>query len=138
MKTCSDTFQYMNYTENSSAAGGLSGVDSLADRYIEVGFNVPPLLLLLFSPQWHLILVQPMLTSQGHESRIRSQFFRRRGKARRSKHTSKSAGYHFIRKRIAERNGQLYQQYNPCGCQSACGKDCPCLKNETCCEKYCG
>jgi histone-lysine N-methyltransferase EZH2 len=84
------------------------------------------------------MLVLPMLTSQEHELRVRSRFFRRRGKIRRLKHTSKSAGYHLIRKRIAERNGQLYQQYNPCGCQSACGKECPCLKNGTRCEKYCG
>ncbi|KAM0894752.1 hypothetical protein ACQ4PT_024228 [Festuca glaucescens] len=109
MKTCSDVFQYMNYTDNSSSSGVLNGLDSLADGYIEE-----------------------------HELRVRSRFFRRRGKVRRLKHTSKSAGYHFIRKRIAERNDQLYQQYNPCGCQSACGKECPCLKNGTRCEKYCG
>ncbi|XP_051204648.1 histone-lysine N-methyltransferase CLF isoform X2 [Lolium perenne] len=109
MKTCSDIFQYMKYTDNSSASGVLNGLDSLADGHIEE-----------------------------HELRVRSRFFRRRGKIRRLKHTSKSAGYHLIRKRIAERNGQLYQQYNPCGCQSACGKECPCLKNGTRCEKYCG
>ena len=79
-----------------------------------------------------------MLTSQGPELSVRSRFSRRRGRVRRLKHTSKSAGCHFIRKRIAESKDQLYQQYKPCGCQSACGKQCPCLTNGTCCEKYCG
>jgi hypothetical protein len=40
MKTCSDIFQYMKYTDNSSASGDLNGLDSLADGHIEVGFNV--------------------------------------------------------------------------------------------------
>ncbi|XP_066376929.1 histone-lysine N-methyltransferase EZ1-like isoform X2 [Miscanthus floridulus] len=109
MKTCRDVFQYMNYIENSSASGALSGVDSLVKGYIK-----------------------------GTELRTRSRYFRRRGKVRRLKYTWKSAGYHFIRKRITERKDQPCRQYNPCGCQSACGKQCPCLTNGTCCEKYCG
>ncbi|CAL5046211.1 unnamed protein product [Urochloa decumbens] len=109
MKTCRDVFQYMNYIENSSASGNLSGVDSLVKGYIK-----------------------------GNELRTRSRFFRRRGKVRRLKYTWKSAGYHSIRKRITERKDQPCRQYNPCGCQSACGKQCPCLTNATCCEKYCG
>ncbi|CAN6214949.1 unnamed protein product [Urochloa humidicola] len=109
MKTCRDVFQYMNYIENSSASGSLSGVDSLVKGYIK-----------------------------GNELRARSRFFRRRGKVRRLKYTWKSAGYHSIRKRITERKDQPCRQYNPCGCQSACGKQCPCLTNATCCEKYCG
>ncbi|PUZ62040.1 hypothetical protein GQ55_4G326800 [Panicum hallii var. hallii] len=109
MKTCRDVFQYMNYVENSSASGTLSGVDSLVKGYIK-----------------------------GNELRSRSRFFRRRGKVRRLKYTWKSAGYHSIRKRITERKDQPCRQYNPCGCQSACGKQCPCLTNATCCEKYCG
>ncbi|XP_062233524.1 histone-lysine N-methyltransferase EZ1-like isoform X2 [Phragmites australis] len=109
MKTCRDVSQYMNYIENSSASGALSGVDSLVKGYIK-----------------------------GNELRARSRFFRRRGKVRRLKYTWKSAGYHFIRKRITERKDQPCRQYNPCGCQSACGKQCPCLTNGTCCEKYCG
>ena len=40
MKTCRDVFQYMNYIENSSASGALSGVDSLVKGYIKVGFTV--------------------------------------------------------------------------------------------------
>ncbi|KAK3131692.1 hypothetical protein QOZ80_6AG0510020 [Eleusine coracana subsp. coracana] len=35
MKTCRDVFQYMNYIENSSASGTLSGVDSLVKGYIK-------------------------------------------------------------------------------------------------------
>ncbi|GJN29562.1 hypothetical protein PR202_gb17795 [Eleusine coracana subsp. coracana] len=62
MKTCWDVFQYMNYIENSSASGTLSGVDSLVKGYIK-----------------------------GNESRTRSRFFRRRGKVRRLKYTWKSA-----------------------------------------------
>ncbi|KAG6399829.1 hypothetical protein SASPL_141314 [Salvia splendens] len=31
-----------------------------------------------------------------------------------------------------------YKQYSPCMCQPTCGKQCPCLQNGTCCEKYCG
>ncbi|CAM0912950.1 unnamed protein product [Alopecurus aequalis] len=109
MKSCSDIFQYMNYMENSSASGVLGGVDSLVKGHLK-----------------------------GPELSIRSRVFRRRRRVRRMKHTSKSAGYHFIRKRIAESKDQLYKQYNPCGCQSACGKECPCLTNDKCCEKYCG
>ncbi|KAL6898089.1 hypothetical protein ACP4OV_006685 [Aristida adscensionis] len=109
MKTCRDVFQYMNYIENCSASGTLSGVDSLVKGYMK-----------------------------GNELRTRSRFVRRRGKVRRLKYTWKSAGYHFIRKRITERKDQPCRQYNPCGCQSACGKQCPCLTNGTCCEKYCG
>jgi len=72
------------------------------------------------------------------KDRARSRFLRRRGRVRRLKYTWKSAGYHSIRKRITERKDQPYRQYNPCGCQTACGKQCPCLLNGTCCEKYCG
>lgn len=109
MKTCRDVFQYMNYIENCSASGALSGVDSLVKGYMK-----------------------------GNELHVRSRFFRRRGRVRRLKYTWKSAGYPFIRKRITEKKDQPCRQYNPCGCQSACGKQCPCLTNGTCCEKYCG
>ncbi|OEL21118.1 Histone-lysine N-methyltransferase EZ1, partial [Dichanthelium oligosanthes] len=63
MKTCRDVFEYMNYIENSSASGTLTGVDSLVKGYIK-----------------------------GNELRTRSRFFRRRGKVRRLKYTWKSAG----------------------------------------------
>ncbi|MQM06923.1 hypothetical protein Taro_039753, partial [Colocasia esculenta] len=75
--------------------------------------------------------------SEGGEFRRRSRFLRRKGRVRRLKYTWKSAGYHSIRKRINEKKDQPCRQYNPCGCQSACGKQCPCLLNGTCCEKYC-
>ncbi|XP_074264675.1 histone-lysine N-methyltransferase CLF [Silene latifolia] len=74
----------------------------------------------------------------GNEVRRRSRYVRRRGRVRRLKYTSKSTGYHSIRKRISERKDQPCRQFNPCGCQTACGKQCPCLLNGTCCEKYCG
>ena len=34
--------------------------------------------------------------------------------------------------------GSYCRQYNRCGCQSACEKQCACLLNGTCCGKYCG
>ncbi|KAJ3695471.1 hypothetical protein LUZ60_000848 [Juncus effusus] len=75
----------------------------------------------------------------GMEMRARSRFVRRRGRVRRLKYTWKSTGYHHsIRKKTTEKKDQPYKQYNPCGCQSACGKLCPCHLNGTCCEKYCG
>ncbi|XP_068662468.1 histone-lysine N-methyltransferase EZ3-like isoform X2 [Aristolochia californica] len=67
----------------------------------------------------------------------RTRFFRRRGRTRKLKYTWKSAGHMSKRKRIAD--GKLpCTQYTPCGCQLMCGKQCPCLHNGTCCEKYCG
>ncbi|XP_068660025.1 histone-lysine N-methyltransferase EZ3 isoform X2 [Aristolochia californica] len=68
----------------------------------------------------------------------RTRFFRRRGRARKLKYTWKSAGHMSIRKRIADGKQQSCRQYTPCGCQLMCGKQCPCLHNGTCCEKYCG
>ncbi|XP_074583032.1 histone-lysine N-methyltransferase EZ3 [Curcuma longa] len=68
----------------------------------------------------------------------RTRLLRRRGKARKLKYTWKSAGYPYIRKRIADGKQQSCKQYTPCGCQQMCGKLCPCMHNGTCCEKYCG
>ncbi|KAF8401328.1 hypothetical protein HHK36_012262 [Tetracentron sinense] len=68
----------------------------------------------------------------------RSRLFRRRGRARKLKYSWKSTGHPSIRKRIADGKHQSCKQYTPCGCQSMCGKQCPCLHNGTCCEKYCG
>lgn len=76
--------------------------------------------------------------AQGGGARRRSRFLRRKGRVRRLKYTWKSAGYQSFRKRISERKDQPCRQYSPCGCQTACGKTCPCLVNGTCCEKYCG
>ncbi|KAJ8620482.1 hypothetical protein MRB53_029011 [Persea americana] len=68
----------------------------------------------------------------------RTRFWRRRGRARKLKYSWKSAGHPSIRKRIADGKHQSCKQYTPCGCQLMCGKQCPCLHNGTCCEKYCG
>ncbi|CAL9064774.1 unnamed protein product [Musa banksii] len=68
----------------------------------------------------------------------RTRILRRRGKTRKLKYTWKSAGYPYIRKRIADGKQQSCKQYTPCGCQQMCGKQCPCMHNGTCCEKYCG
>ncbi|KAG5231670.1 Polycomb group protein [Salix suchowensis] len=53
----------------------------------------------------------------------RSRLLRRRGRTRKLKYSWKSSSC---------------KQYTPCGCQSMCGKQCPCLHNGSCCEKYCG
>nr|XP_019710445.1 histone-lysine N-methyltransferase EZ1 isoform X2 [Elaeis guineensis] len=67
----------------------------------------------------------------------RTRIWRKRGRARKLKYTWKSAGHPSIRKRIGD--GQLAcKQFTPCGCQQMCGKQCPCMDNGTCCEKYCG
>lgn len=68
----------------------------------------------------------------------RARFWRRRGKTRKLKYTWKSTGHPSSRKRIADGKQQSCKQYTPCGCQVMCGKQCPCLHNGTCCEKYCG
>ncbi|XP_059625584.1 histone-lysine N-methyltransferase EZA1 isoform X2 [Cornus florida] len=68
----------------------------------------------------------------------RSRLLRRRGRTRKLKYSWKSAGHPAIWKRIADGKNQSCKQYIPCGCQSMCGKQCPCLHNGTCCEKYCG
>ncbi|XP_065860323.1 histone-lysine N-methyltransferase EZA1 isoform X2 [Euphorbia lathyris] len=72
------------------------------------------------------------------EMPTRSRLFRRRGRTRKLKYSWKSAGHPSIWKRIADGKNQSCKQYTPCGCQSMCGKQCPCLHNGTCCEKYCG
>ncbi|XP_052204371.1 histone-lysine N-methyltransferase CLF-like isoform X2 [Diospyros lotus] len=83
--------------------------------------------------------VNPLLEGHSKVNEVkRSRILRRRGKARRLKYTWKSAGYHPIRKQITEMKDELYRNYSPCGCQSVCEKQCPCVVNGTCCEKYCG
>ncbi|KAM7516507.1 hypothetical protein LguiA_006090 [Lonicera macranthoides] len=117
MKTCSEVFQLMNWSENKISSQSGDGKNSLVEGCPKVDGN----------------------ENMSIDIRRRSRFLRRRGKVRRLKYTWKSAGYHSIRKRISERRkDEPCRQYNPCGCQSACGKECPCLVNETCCEKYCG
>ncbi|XP_051127216.1 histone-lysine N-methyltransferase CLF-like [Andrographis paniculata] len=90
-----------------------------------------------------IVLLDGWLKADGKETvgggaQRRSKFLRRKGRVRRLKYTWKAAGYQSFRKRISERKDQPCRQYNPCGCQSACGKSCPCLVNGTGCEKYCG
>ncbi|GAB2298438.1 hypothetical protein Dimus_032503 [Dionaea muscipula] len=69
---------------------------------------------------------------------IRSRMTRKRGKARRFKYSSKSSGHPSSWRRIGDGRNKPCKQYTPCACQSMCGKECPCLDNGTCCEKYCG
>ncbi|KAG9157208.1 hypothetical protein Leryth_004876 [Lithospermum erythrorhizon] len=72
------------------------------------------------------------------ELQVRSRLLRKRGRTRRLKYSSKSAGHPLIWRRIADGKNQSCKQYTPCGCESKCGKQCSCLQNGTCCEKYCG
>lgn len=110
MKTCWEVFQYMNYSESKISCQDGDAANSLVEGY----------------------------SKGNNEARRRSRFLRRKGRVRRLKYTWKSAAYHSIRKRITEKKDQPCRQYNPCTCQTACGKQCSCLQNGTCCEKYCG
>ncbi|GKU94770.1 hypothetical protein SLEP1_g8215 [Rubroshorea leprosula] len=117
LKTCWEIFQYMTCSENKLSLQAADGVLSLLQGYPKFDLN-------------------GALGNKG--ARRRSKFLRRRGRVRRLKYTWKSAAYHSIRKRISERKDQPCRQYNPCNCETACGKQCACLLNGTCCEKYCG
>ncbi|GAB2282630.1 hypothetical protein Dimus_017169 [Dionaea muscipula] len=108
LKTCSEVYQYMIHLDNRLSCQAGDGATKVGNEIM------------------------------GIEGRRRSRFVRRRGRVRRLKYTWKAASYHSIRKRISERKDQPCRQYNPCGCESGCGKQCPCLLNGTCCEKYCG
>ncbi|XP_047950602.1 histone-lysine N-methyltransferase CLF [Salvia hispanica] len=115
LKSCSEIFKYMHRSENRIITRDGDG----------------------------MVLSDGCLKADGTETvgggaRRRSRFLRRKGRVRRLKYTWKSAGYQSFRKRISERKDQPCRQYSPCGCQTACGKTCPCLVNGTCCEKYCG
>ncbi|KAF5811030.1 putative [histone H3]-lysine(4) N-trimethyltransferase chromatin remodeling SET family [Helianthus annuus] len=68
----------------------------------------------------------------------RSRMLRRKGRAKKLKYSWKSAGHPSMWRRIADEKNQSCKQYIPCRCESMCGKECPCLDNATCCEKYCG
>ncbi|KAL1558350.1 [histone H3]-lysine(4) N-trimethyltransferase [Salvia divinorum] len=70
----------------------------------------------------------------------KSRICRKRGRVRMGKVKSswKSAGHPSLWRRVADGNELPYKQYSPCICQPMCGKQCPCLQNGTCCEKYCG
>ncbi|KAK8483625.1 hypothetical protein V6N13_133146 [Hibiscus sabdariffa] len=117
LKTCWEVFQYMTGSDNKLAYHAADGGLSLLEGCSKYDLNG---------------------TMGNNEVRRRSRFLRRRGRVRRLKYTWKSTAYHSIRKRITERKDQPCRQYNPCSCQTACGKQCSCLLNGTCCEKYCG
>ncbi|KAL8191974.1 hypothetical protein R6Q57_028095 [Mikania cordata] len=72
------------------------------------------------------------------ETTSRSRLLRRRGRAKKLKYSWKSAGHPSMWRRIADEKNQSCKQYIPCRCKLMCGKECPCLDNATCCEKYCG
>ncbi|KAL7141418.1 hypothetical protein ABFS83_08G051300 [Erythranthe nasuta] len=114
LKSCSEIFKYMHHSEKKMFSRDGEGM-TLADGCLEEDVN-----------------------ETGPGARRRSRFLRRKGRVRRLKYTWKSAGYQSFKKRITERKDQPCRQFSPCGCQSACGKTCPCLVNGTCCEKYCG
>lgn len=88
----------------------------------------------------HCCLYTKILVVKMYQStqRGKSRFVRKRGKVRCSKFTKKSSGYSSLKSRISVKEGELNHHYEPCGCKSACGKDCLCLLNRTHCEKYCG
>ncbi|CAK9193787.1 unnamed protein product [Sphagnum troendelagicum] len=72
------------------------------------------------------------------QNRARMYGGRRKGRVRKLKYTWKSVVHPLIRKRMANGKDQPCRQYTPCSCLFTCGKQCPCLLNGTCCEKYCG
>ncbi|CAH9082589.1 unnamed protein product [Cuscuta epithymum] len=72
------------------------------------------------------------------DMQARSRLLRRRGRARKLKYSTKSSGHPTMWRRVVDGKYQSSKQYSPCGCESMCGKQCPCLQNSTCCEKYCG
>ncbi|XP_010531248.1 PREDICTED: histone-lysine N-methyltransferase CLF isoform X2 [Tarenaya hassleriana] len=115
LKSCWEVFQYMTCSENKASFQGSDALNIKGASKFDMNGTVA-----------------------NNQVRRRSRFLRRRGKVRRLKYTWKSAAYHSIRKRITERKDQPCRQYNPCNCQTACGKQCSCLLNGTCCEKYCG
>lgn len=69
--------------------------------------------------------------------RPRSRICRKRGRTRKLKYSSKSNGHPSSWRRVGDED-QPCKQYTPCSCEFMCGKDCSCLSNGTCCEKYCG
>ncbi|CAL0330766.1 unnamed protein product [Lupinus luteus] len=110
LKTCWEIYQYINCNEGKKS----SPIGDAPNSPLEGGLK------------------------GNNKVRRRSKFLRRRGKVGRLRYTWKSAAHRSNRKRITEGTGQLYKHYNPCDCQPACGKECPCRENGIYCEKYCG
>ncbi|XP_017230237.1 histone-lysine N-methyltransferase EZA1 isoform X2 [Daucus carota subsp. sativus] len=115
LKTCSEVSAYMNH----DAAAMSHGSTALSNSFFDGDGNVDAKKL-----------------EQGLQAR--SRLFRRRGRTRKLKYSWKSAGHPSFWRRIADGKNQSCKQYIPCGCDSICGKQCPCHQNGTCCEKYCG
>lgn len=146
MKPSSEVFMFLYYSDNVQALEADKGVDPMAENCAEGDgrkmVSTSNLMLwmvmdffILHCCLYTMILVVKMYqsTQQG-----KSRFVRKRGKVRCSKFTKKSSGYSSLKSRISVKEGELNHHYEPCGCKSACGKDCLCLLNRTHCEKYCG
>ncbi|KFK32747.1 histone-lysine n-methyltransferase clf [Arabis alpina] len=114
-KSCWEVYQYMTCPENRASYFGGDALNPDGSAKFDINGNLA-----------------------NNQVRRRSRFLRRRGKVRRLKYTWKSAAYHSIRKRSTDKKDQPCRQFNPCNCKTACGKECTCLLNGTCCEKYCG
>ncbi|KAL9327757.1 hypothetical protein ACSQ67_002760 [Phaseolus vulgaris] len=80
--------------------------------------------------------INPECTDVEMLARSRSQ--RKKGKPRKFNYSRKSAGLPPRWRKIAYGQNLCNKQYTPCGCHGMCGKECSCLLNGTCCEKYCG
>ncbi|XP_023524793.1 histone-lysine N-methyltransferase EZA1 isoform X1 [Cucurbita pepo subsp. pepo] len=115
LKTCMEVFNYMHNGGASTSQRSNSTLNSNADDNGKTDIDY-----------------------KEQDMRTRSRLLRKRGKARKLKYSWKSAGHPSFWKRIADGKNQSCKQYAPCGCLSSCGKQCPCLHNGTCCEKYCG
>ncbi|KAL0741303.1 hypothetical protein Bca4012_082816 [Brassica carinata] len=115
LKSCWEVFQYMTCSENKASFFGGDALNPDGSSKFDINGNMT-----------------------NNQVRRRSRYLRRRGKVRRLKYTWKSAAYHSIRKRSTDKKDQPCRQFNPCNCKTACGKECTCLLNGTCCEKYCG
>ncbi|XP_047965913.1 histone-lysine N-methyltransferase EZ3-like [Salvia hispanica] len=68
----------------------------------------------------------------------KSRISRKRGRVRKGKVKSSRKYRQSLWRMIVEGKDIPYKQYSPCICQPTCGKQCPCLQNGACCEKYCG
>ncbi|KAK7284577.1 hypothetical protein RJT34_19325 [Clitoria ternatea] len=74
----------------------------------------------------------------GQKKPSKLRLLRKKGKTRRFRYSRKTAGLPSTMRRFATQKCKLNKHYTPCGCQGMCGKQCPCLLNGTCCEKFCG
>lgn len=147
MKTSFEVFMFLNCSENVLTLEADKGVDPLAENCAEGDgqkmVSTSNLMIYMVMDLFILncclyIMVLVVKLYQGTQRGGKSRFLRKRGKVHCSKFTKKSSGYSSVRSRISVKKGELNHHYEPCGCKSACGKDCLCLLNRTHCEKYCG